>query len=185
MPTPCLVWTLFMFACWSLPAICSRVCCKRQELHTLREHLNSPRCFGGVRATHLFTFLCCPIMWLYVPSSVFWCTWRFPHKNDVRFDFTSSCLKEGARLIYVICVCLRIVVSNIYCVVFYFCFSSSCVSHVGCFSGLSILISPSVFSNDYSNKLRHSGRSSNSIGVYVSHANHYRQLHFLNWFYRR
>jgi hypothetical protein len=40
-------------------------------------------------------------------------------------------------LIYVICVCLRIVVSNIYCVVFLFCFSSSCVPSVASFSGLS------------------------------------------------
>ena len=30
----------------------------------------------------------------------------FPHKNDVRFVFTSSCLQEGSCLIYVICVCL-------------------------------------------------------------------------------
>jgi hypothetical protein len=33
-------------------------------------------------------------------------------------------------LIYVICVCLGIVVSNTYCVVFLFCFSSSCVHYV-------------------------------------------------------
>jgi hypothetical protein len=31
-------------------------------------------------------------------------------------------------LVYVICVCLRMVVSNTYCVVFLLCFSSSCVS---------------------------------------------------------
>ena len=42
---------------------------------------------------------------------------------------------------------LRMVVSNIYCVVFLFCFSSSCVSYVVIFSGLSTLIAPSVFSN--------------------------------------
>ena len=35
----------------------------------------------------------------------------------VRFIFTSSCLWEGACLIYVICVCLCIVVSRTYCVV--------------------------------------------------------------------
>jgi hypothetical protein len=33
-------------------------------------------------------------------------------KNDVRFVFTPSCLLEDSCLIYVICVCLRIVVSN-------------------------------------------------------------------------
>jgi hypothetical protein len=46
----------------------------------------------------------------------------------------------------VICVCLRIVMSNAYSVVFLFCLSSSCVPYVASFSGLSILIAPSVFS---------------------------------------
>ena len=41
------------------------------------------------------------------------CSVRFPHENDVRFVFTSSCLLEGSRLIDVICVCLCIGVSNI------------------------------------------------------------------------
>ena len=31
-------------------------------------------------------------MCLYVLSSVLWCPWRFPHKNNVLFVFTSSCL---------------------------------------------------------------------------------------------
>ena len=53
-----------------------------------------------------FSFLCCPIMCLYVLSSVLWCPLRFPHTNDVRFVFSSSCLYEGSCLIYVICVCL-------------------------------------------------------------------------------
>jgi hypothetical protein len=38
----------------------------------------------------------------------------FQHNHDVHIVFTSICL------IYVICVCLRIVVSNIYCVVLFF-----------------------------------------------------------------
>jgi hypothetical protein len=37
---------------------------------------------------------------------------------------------------------LRIVVSNTYCVVFLFCFSSSCVPDVASFSGLSIFDCP-------------------------------------------
>jgi hypothetical protein len=50
----------------------------------------------------------------------------------------------------VICVCLRIMLSNIYCVVFLFCFSSSCVPYAARFSGLSFFFnSPSVFSNVY------------------------------------
>jgi hypothetical protein len=45
---------------------------------------------------------------------------------------------EGSRLIYVICICLCIVLSNTYCVVFLLCFSSSCVPYVASFSGLFI-----------------------------------------------
>jgi hypothetical protein len=41
------------------------------------------------------------------------------------------------------------VVSNTYCAVFLFCFSSSCVLSFASFSGLSILLAPSAFSNVY------------------------------------
>jgi hypothetical protein len=51
-----------------------------------------PRVFGGVRVAHLFSFLCCPIICLYVLSSVLWCPLRFPHKSDVRFVFAFRCL---------------------------------------------------------------------------------------------
>ena len=44
------------------------------------------------------------------------------------------CLWEGSSLNYVICVCLHIVVSNSYCVVFLFCFSLSCVPYVASLS---------------------------------------------------
>ena len=90
-------------------------------------------------------FACCPIICLYVPSSVLRCLLQFPHKNDVRFVFTSSCLQEGLCLIYFICVCLRIhvVVSNTYCAVFLFCQSSSILPDC------SFLIAPSVISNVY------------------------------------
>ena len=62
--------------------------------------------------------------------------------NDVRFVFPSICL------IYIICVCLSIVVSNTYCVVFLICFSSSCscVPYVASFSGLSIFLLPLWYS---------------------------------------
>ena len=59
-----------------------------------------------------------------------WFPLRFPHKNCFRFVFTSSCLLEGSCLTYIICVCLRIVVSNTYCVVF--CLSSSYVICTQC-----------------------------------------------------
>ena len=48
----------------------------------------------------------------------------------------SSCL------IYVTCVCLCIVVSNTYCVVFLLCFSSSCVPYLASFFAWSIFSSP-------------------------------------------
>ena len=80
----------------------------------------------------LFIFL---VVLCYVPLSfVLCCPLRFPHKNDVRFVFTSSCLQEGSCVVYGMCVCLRIMVSNTYCVVFLFCFSSSCVPYVDSFS---------------------------------------------------
>ena len=47
--------------------------------------------------------------------------------------FIPICLWEGSCLIYVICVCLRIVVSNSYCAaVFLFCLSSVCVLCTKC-----------------------------------------------------
>jgi hypothetical protein len=48
----------------------------------------------------------------------FWILLRFPRKYDIGFDLPSSCLWEGSCHIYVICVCLRIVVSNAYCAMF-------------------------------------------------------------------
>ena len=47
-----------------------------------------------------------------------------------------------ARVIHVICVCLCIVVSSTYCVVFLLCLSSSCVPYVASFSGLYIFDCP-------------------------------------------
>ena len=76
--------------------------------------------FCGICVAHLFTFLCYPIMCLYVLTSVLLCPLCFPHKNDVRVVFTSSCLSEGSCLICVIFICLHIVVSNTYCVACFF-----------------------------------------------------------------
>jgi len=72
-------------------------------------------------------------MCLYVLSCVLWCPLWFPHQYNVWFVFTPSGLWEGSCLIYVICVCLRIVVSNSYCAaVFLFCLSSVCVLCTKC-----------------------------------------------------
>ena len=59
---------------------------------------------------------------------------------------TSSCLLEGADLIYVFCVCLRIVVSNTYCIVFRSVFLRLLLTvSLDCH----FFIGPSVFSNVY------------------------------------
>ena len=88
------------------------------------------------------THLSWPIMCLYVPSSVRWYPLGFPHKNDFQFVFAWSCLQNDSCHIYVICFCLRTVVSNTYCVVFLLCLSSSCVPYVASSSGLSIIYCP-------------------------------------------
>jgi hypothetical protein len=96
-------------------------------------------------------FCCCPIMCLCILSSVLWCPLRFPHNNDVRFVFTSSCLYVGSCLIYVICVCWRIVVSNTYNVRMCICFSCHrLVYHMLPVSmDCPFFIASSVFSNVY------------------------------------
>ena len=80
-----------------------RVLYKKQELLILREHLSSPPVFGGVRVAHLFSFLCCPIMCLYVLTSVLWCPFWFPHKT-----MFGSCLPPVVcgmdRIFFTVCV---------------------------------------------------------------------------------
>ena len=79
-------------------------------------------------ANYLITFwgFCCVIISFYVPSSALCCPLQFPHTNDVRFVFTTSCLYECSCLYYVICACLRIEVSNAYCVLFFFVLCTLC-----------------------------------------------------------
>ena len=81
-----------------------------------------------------------------VPKRWYFSVGRWRHKNDVRFVFTSSCLLQGSWISYVICVCLRILLSTTYCVVFLFCFSSSCVPYVASSSGMSIFGLPLQYS---------------------------------------
>jgi len=65
------------------------------------------------------------------------------------YVFLCSEYEDSCR-IYVICVRLRIVVSNTYCVVvFMFCLSSSCVPNVAVSLDCPFLIAPSVSSNVY------------------------------------
>ena len=92
---------------------------KKQELLTIREHRSSSRFFGFFVVVLLCVF-----------------TFRVS-SCDVRYDFRiKRCsvrlylqLFVGCLMSYsVSCVCLRIVVSNTYCVVFLICFSWSCVT---------------------------------------------------------
>jgi hypothetical protein len=80
-----------------------------------------------------------------------WCPLRLPHTNDVRFVDTSSCLYEDSYLIYVICIWLRIVVSNTYCVVYLFCFVCVRLMYpmVSVSLDCTLVIILSVFSNVY------------------------------------
>ena len=103
--------------------------------------------FGGIRVAPLIRFcavLLQKCMCLSVPSSVLWDPLQFPHKNDIRFVVTSSCLQKDSCLIYAFCVSLRIAVSNAYCVLLCFvCLHLvSCVPYVAIFSGLSIFDCP-------------------------------------------
>jgi hypothetical protein len=67
---------------------------------------------------------------------------------DVGFIFTSSCVEEGSCLIYVICVCLHIVVSNTSFVVFSLGFIRR-VAMLPASLEYIFVIAPSVFSNVY------------------------------------
>ena len=58
-------------------------------------------------------------------------------RQDINYGHL--CISWNRSFIYVIFVCLRIVVSNTYCVFFMLCFSSSCGPYVASFSGLSFL----------------------------------------------
>ena len=55
-------------------------------------------------------------------------------------DVNSPC--NSIYVIYVIYLCLPVVVSNTYCVVFLFCLSSSCVTYLASVSGLFIIDCP-------------------------------------------
>ena len=67
-----------------------------------------------------------------------WWPLRFPHKNDVRFILTTSCLYEGSCPIHVICVWVQWYPTHI--VLCFVCLRLvSCVPNVASFLGSSIL----------------------------------------------
>ena len=94
------------------------------------------RVFWWVCVAHLFMFLCCPIMCLYVLKS--------PVVMSVTISVWKRCslppvVCRREHVLFTLCVCLRMVMSNIGCVMFLSCVSSSCIPNVNSFSGLSLL----------------------------------------------
>jgi hypothetical protein len=83
-----------------------------------------PRFIGVVRFAHAECFFCDYLLYVF--------KLRFPHKNDVRFVFTSSFL--GELMSYLRCVCL---------------FAYSCYQHILCCHLFLLLIAPPVFCNVY------------------------------------
>ena len=112
-------------------------------INVVREHLSSPRFFGGVRVTHLF--ICCAVLLRDFTFQVPCC--------DIRYDFfiktmfSSSlppvvCRMAHALFTLYMYVFVCVQWCSTHCVVFLFCFSSSCVPCVVSFSRLSIFYCP-------------------------------------------
>ena len=119
---------------------------RKQELLTFRKHLSSFPAFGWVRVAHLFSFLCYPIMRRYFLSSVLQSSLRFPHKIDVRFVFTSSCLQASFYLRY-LCLFTYSVVQQIFCNVFALFVFVASLSMLPVSLDCPVFIVPSIFSN--------------------------------------
>ena len=135
---------------WLCIWVTRRVSYEKKELLTFRKHLSSPPVFWWARVAHLYGFLCCAIMCLYVMSSLLWCPLRFPHKNDVWFVFASSCL--FVCLNYLRCLCLSGCdgVRHVLCCVFLRIVCPVLPFSLDC----PFLIAPSVFSNVYLKTLK-------------------------------
>ena len=68
-----------------------------------------------------------------------------------KYSITSTCLQEVSCLIYVICVCLRILVYNVHCVVLMFISLRFVYPLLSVSLDCPFLIAPLVFSNVYYN----------------------------------
>ena len=118
---------------------------KKQKLLTLREHLSSAPSLlvGSVLLIFLVFFVLSYYLCLRSEFDVVVFA-TISAYNDIWFVFSFSYLQEGSCLIQIICVCLRIVVSNTQCYVF--CFACLhlvfCVHNATSISGLSILDCP-------------------------------------------
>jgi hypothetical protein len=95
-------WTDF-YRNWLYMWITRRVSYKKQELLTFASTWVHPRFYGGVRVAHLFSFLCCAIMCLYVPSPVLWCPLRFRIETMFGSSLAPVVCKR-AHVLFTLCV---------------------------------------------------------------------------------
>jgi hypothetical protein len=86
----------------------------------------TPLFFGGVRVPHIFSFLCCSIMCLYVLSSMLWCPIRFPHKKQCLVRLYPQVVCSRANVLFMLFVFVCLVLSNTYCVVVFFTLCTLC-----------------------------------------------------------
>ena len=71
----------------------------------------------GTRVAHLFSLLCCPIVCIYVLSSVWWFPLLFPHRKEVRFVF------KRARVLFTLFVFVYVQWCPTHIVLCFCCFS--------------------------------------------------------------
>jgi len=116
---------------------------------TLDEHLISPPVF----CWDLYCSFCLVFWVVLLCVFTFWvlcCDVRYDFRIITMFSsFLHPVVCRRTHVLFTLFLFACIVMSNTYCVVFLFCFSSSYVSYVASFSGLPFLIAPSVFSNIY------------------------------------
>ena len=95
-----------------------------------------------VRSVLLIICFCVVLLYVFtfwVPCCGVRCGFR--NRNDVWFVLPPALCRK-VHVLLIMCVCLRIAMSNTYCVVFLFCLSLSCVPHGASFSGWFILDYP-------------------------------------------
>ena len=59
--------------------------------------------FGWVSVAHLFSCLCCPVVCVYVLSSVLWCPLRFPHKTMFGSTLPPVVCRRAHVLLWFVC----------------------------------------------------------------------------------
>ena len=131
---------------WLCISVTQRCHIRRRDSLPFASTWVHPRFWVGSVLLIFVVFLCCPIMYIYVLTSLFWCPLRLPHAS-VRF-YLQLCVGGFMSYLGYLCLFANRVVQHILSV-FLLSFSSPCIPYIAIFSGLSICIAPSVFSNGY------------------------------------